>query len=296
MSARGALRSWCPLLFTAVAAVSGPAFPAEYRVGAGDVLKIEVNDEPDLSRSFAVDETGTVHLPLVGSRKVQGLSASEIADDLREELRRFVKTPSVQVSVAEFHSQKVYVIGAVVRPGTQSLKGNETLLDVLLAAGGQTDAARGELLVLCANGRPPSSLVVGDGAPEVRYGVSTIAVRDLVDGVLKGNVEVHAGDVIYVAGAPDVVEASATTVTVAGEVTRPGVFRLEQGGTVLAAIFAAGGATRSASLNRARIIRVRKGVLEEIPVELGDILKRGDRRKDVPLEPGDMVIVPRRIF
>lgn len=269
--------------------------PGGYRVGPGDVLDVEVSQEPKLSGKFTVSDAGDVELELLGAVAVAGKKPEEIDEILTGLLKVYFKAPTVRLKIAEFHSQKAYVLGAVAKPGAYVLAGERTLLDVVLEAGGTTSQSLGRLVLIRADRF--------DGNGELAMSVDLDKL--LAGGVAgPGNKPIENGDVVFVpqsdlglAGAGGVVDpAAGASVTVVGEVAKPGVFRLEPGATALAAVLAAGGVTKYAAPNRAKVIRAKGKGRDVYSLELGDILKHGEKSKDIALEPGDMVIVPARLF
>ncbi|HVO29480.1 MAG TPA: polysaccharide biosynthesis/export family protein [bacterium] len=276
---------------------------AAYRVGPADVLDLAVTQEPKLTGKFTVDDQGAVSLELLGRVDVAGRTTEEIDKLLAEKLKTYFKSPSVRVAVAEYHSQKVYVLGAVSRPGAYVLSGERTLLDEVLEAGGTTPGATGRLVLVRAGSEVAARVATNGAAVPGGDESVVIDLPKLLAGGPVGatNVPVHNGDFVLVPGAEasaggTVVDSGEAQVTVVGEVQHPGLFRLEPGATALAAVLAAGGVTKYASPNRAKVIRAREGARSVIDLALGDILKHGDKKKDVVLEPGDMVIVPARLF
>lgn len=238
--------------------------------------------------------------------RVAGRTPEQIDDLLTERLTRFYKAPTVRLSIAEYRSQKVYVLGAVARPGPYVLKGATTLLDAVLEAGGTTPGAVGQVVLMRAEPEAADTRVAStSGAAAAAQPPPELAIdlKALLAGGPNGpaNTPLGAGDMVLVPGTDaagsgtEVVDAG-TSVTVVGEVAQPGVFRLETGATALSAVLAAGGVTKFASPNRARVVRGRDGTRKVLSLQLGDIMKRGEKKKDVLLEPGDMVIVPARLF
>lgn len=123
-----------------------PTAPAgttrEYRIGAGDTLNVTVFQEPDLSvRELAVDASGDIALPLVGTVRATGLTAGELSRTLAARLDAFLIRPQVSVSVATAVSQKVTVDGSVEQPGIYPIQGRTTLIDALALARGTTRVA-----------------------------------------------------------------------------------------------------------------------------------------------------------
>lgn len=119
-------------------ATSDPA----YKIGAQDVLRIDVWKEAEISRSVPVRPDGKVSLPLLNDVQASGLTAMELANVITEGLKKFITNPQVTVSVSEINSRRVYVTGEVTRPGAYPLLPNMTVLQALTSAGGFTQFAR----------------------------------------------------------------------------------------------------------------------------------------------------------
>jgi protein involved in polysaccharide export with SLBB domain len=121
---------------------------AAYIVGAGDVLEVSVLDQPDASRSTAVQHNGRFTMPLLGDVEVAGKTVSEIQRLITELLSKdFLVNPHVEVRVREFGSQFVLVLGEVANPGRRPLRTNPRLVDVLIEAGGFRTTASGEIFI-----------------------------------------------------------------------------------------------------------------------------------------------------
>jgi polysaccharide export outer membrane protein len=136
--------------------------PSEYRIGAGDVLRISVWKEPDASvDGVAVRFDGKISLPLVKEIQVIGLTPRELEELLAREFSRyFLSSPEVSVIVKEINSQKIYLVGGVVRPGSILLRTPMTVLQVLAEAGGLTDyAKRKKIYLLRKNGDKESRIL-----------------------------------------------------------------------------------------------------------------------------------------
>ncbi len=122
---------------------------AGYLMGPQDVLDITVFQAPDLSKAVQVAENGMINLPLLGQIPAAGKSPSELERDLQKRLdARYMKASQVTVFVKEYNSQRVTVEGAVRSPGVLSLRGNDTLMQVIAKSGGlERETASSEVVV-----------------------------------------------------------------------------------------------------------------------------------------------------
>ncbi len=266
--------------------VSLAASPA-YRLGPGDVLDITIFEVEELSKPAVMAPDGTVRLPLVGTVELAGLTPTEAAERLRRlYANNLIRDPQIAVSVKEYNSQPVAVLGAVARPGVYQLRGPRRLTDVLALAEGLTPEAGSEILI--SRPEAPRGDAGGPGGPgaggaERTLSVATSALISL-SGRPEDNPWVQAHDTIRV--------SRAGVVYVVGEVGRAGGFPLKDREqiTVLKALSLAEGLKRTASPQKARIIRQRAGSRQETPVRVNDIL--GGRAPDPPLGPDDILFVP----
>ncbi|MES2223053.1 MAG: polysaccharide biosynthesis/export family protein, partial [Acidobacteriota bacterium] len=94
---------------------------AHYRIGADDVLTVNVWHEPEVSRNVPVRPDGKISLPLVGDVQASGLTPTELKNELEARFAKFLTNPDVSVIVAEIRSQRINVLGQVLRPGTYAL-------------------------------------------------------------------------------------------------------------------------------------------------------------------------------
>ena len=252
----------------------GFAASAAYRLGPGDILDIIVFEVEDLSKPAVLSPDGTVSLPLVGVVELAGLTCRQAAARLRELYgNNLIRDPQIAVSVKEYHSQPVSVLGAVTRPGVYQLRGPRRLSDVLALAEGLAPDAGAEVTI----SRPLPS------GGEQSF---TVATRGLLalDGKAENNPWVEGGDTLRV--------SKAGLVYVVGEVGRAGGFPVKDQDqmTVLKALSLAEGLKRTAAPQKARIIRNRSEQRQEMPVKLRDILE--GRAPDPPLAPDDILFIP----
>lgn len=232
---------------------------AEYRLGAGDAIRISVFQNPDLLIETRVSEAGVISYPLLGNLRIGGLSITEaearIADGLRK--GNFVKQPQVTVLVLKIVGNQAAVLGQVNRPGRYPLEVAEPrLTDLLSIAGGVTEYG-GERLVLSGqrNGQP--------------YRVEVDLPALFAEGGRAQDVVVQNGDVLWIERFP--------RYYIYGEVQRPGQMRLERGMTLLQGLAAGGGLTLRGTDRGIRVHRKgADGQVQEIKPAMNEALKDGD--------------------
>jgi polysaccharide export outer membrane protein len=122
-------------------ATATPGIPDEYRMGAGDKLRIEVYKDPQLSQSAQVRPDGKVTLPLIGDLMASGLTPIELRDLIATKLKEYVTNPTVTVIVVETVPATAYVMGEVNHPGAVNLQTPLTIIQALAIAGGLKDFA-----------------------------------------------------------------------------------------------------------------------------------------------------------
>src|SRR3954463_8698010 len=120
---------------------AAPGLTDEYRMGAGDKLRIEVYKDAQLSQSAQVRPDGKITLPLVGDMMASGLTPIELRDALTAKLKEFVTNPTVTVIVVEATAATAYVMGEVNHPGAVNLQAPITVMQALALAGGLKDFA-----------------------------------------------------------------------------------------------------------------------------------------------------------
>jgi polysaccharide export outer membrane protein len=126
--------------------------PEGYRIGPEDVLEIDVWSKPELSRKVPVRPDGRISLPLLNDVQASGLTPMQLRDVLLPRLAEYVTAPEVSVIVTEVRGFSVSVLGEVSKPGRFELKSQLRLVDALALAGGLTQFASRNLLVLRSNG------------------------------------------------------------------------------------------------------------------------------------------------
>lgn len=242
-----------------IAAASAWAAAGDFLLGAGDVVRITVFQNPDLATETRVSESGTVTFPLVGSVPVGGLTIPAAEQKIAERLRQggFVLQPQVNILVLQVRGSQVAVLGQVNRPGRFPLETfNVKVTDVLATAGGITA------------GGADSIVLVGtrEGKP-MRREIDVPAL--FLDGRLDDDVAVAGGDIIYVHRAP--------VFYIYGEVQRPGAYRLERGMTVMQALAQGGGVTLRGTEKGLRVFRRGEdGTVRELEPAMNEAVRNED--------------------
>jgi polysaccharide export outer membrane protein len=242
------------------------------RIGIGDMVQVSVFDTPELSAKLRVNADGTVELPVSGSTVVAGLMPREAADVIGKHLieTQMMTDPRVTVTITEYATQEISVLGEVKNPGNYLLLGPHSLYNALSAAGGTNEKAGGDIVI---------THVADPQKPEI------IAVDSPSYSALQRLTNVGAGDVIFV--------SRAGSVYVLGDVVRPGEFPMAGGKrlTVLEAIALAQGTNSDAALTRASIIRKTGDGAKIIPVDLKRMTEKSEG--DQTLYAEDVIVVPR---
>ena len=261
------------LLVPVSASVAQPDL--DYTIGARDVLRITVFNEEALSSDYPVEADGAVAFPLIGRVDAGGLTLRQFEDALRARLADgYFRRPRLTVTVKEYRSQRVFIIGEVRQPGVYPLAVGMSLIEALATAGSTTALAAAEAAVI-RGGRPSSEPTSPDESADAE--TIRIDLQALQTGDFAHNVVLRDGDTVIV--------PRAETIYVFGEVQQPGSYPIPADTTVMQALSLAGGATQFGALNRVRIVRVVDGERIEIRVELTDLV-----------QPDDTVIVPERFF
>lgn len=276
MVLRGLRLTLLSLLLAALAPAAAQA--QEYTIGPGDVLKIVVWGQDDLSRDYPVTRDGNVPFPLLGQVRAVGLTTTQLAQSLHDLLEKdYLVNPQVIVSVKEFLSAKVHVLGEAEKPGLFYLTGPTTLLEILSKAGGLSKSAGKELILVRA---AKDSKNVGSGAGST---ILRMDLRKIQAGDVKENITLDNDDTIFV--------PKAQAFFVLGEVKSPGTFPLDKDTTVLEAVTIAGGYSEKAAASGVKVLRrAADGRQDTISLDLSGPVPKD---KGFKLQEGDTVVVPK---
>ena len=263
-----------------------------YHIGPGDVLSVKIfagGDEQHAAQ-LTVSSQGTINVPFIGPVKAQGLTVSQLEKSITEPLAAdYLVDPEVTIAVNEYHSLQYYISGAVGAPGLYEMKAQPTLMELIAKAGGLT-ANRGNIAyILRPSDRPGAAGVKGTGADAAKPH-QKIDLKKLLDqGDMSQNIVLQSGDVVYVPLSTSLNMAE-SKIYVEGEVQSPGAYNYQEGMTALSACIMAGGFSKFAAPNRARIIRQDGDQQKVIKIDLEDV-KMG-KIQDVQILPGDRIHIP----
>jgi polysaccharide export outer membrane protein len=271
---------WAQKASTGQQPSDGTSLPVQ-KVGPDDLLGLTVYDSPELTRNVRVSQDGSIRLPLLRQRiQVVGLWPVEVESAIAEALKKeqVMVDPVVTVSVAEYRSRPIKVVGAVRHPITFQAFGEVTLLDAISRAEGLADDAGPEILV--------SKVQPGvDGKPTSI--VQRIPVKALIDAAdADSNLRLEGGEEIRV---PD-----AGRIYVVGNVKKPGVFPIKDSAeTSIMRLLALSEGLMPYSAKQAFIYRKEaSGGKNEIPIDLERIIQR--KSPDVTLVANDVLYIPDR--
>jgi polysaccharide biosynthesis/export protein len=260
------------LLFLVAVATEGQKAES-LLIGPGDLLHVQVYNTPALEQHSRVNDAGELPLFLGGNVKVAGLTPEQASQALQRAFvdRNLLLNPRVLVSVEEYATEKVTVIGEVHAPGSYATFTPRSVLQVLSLAGGLTDMADRKVLI------------ERSGSTErIPYFVSN--KPDLTPG---------DGDDLAVNPGDTVVVPKAGIVYILGDVKLPGGYTMtnnEAELTVLQLVARAGGTNNTAVPSHAKLIRISGKTYDQIPLPLSAMQK--GNHSDLPLRPGDIVYVP----
>lgn len=240
----------------------------DYPLGAGDTIRVQVFQNPDLTLETRVSENGSISYPLIGSVSLGGLSLAAAEKKVADALQQggFLKQPQVTIVLIQIRGNQVAVLGQVNRPGRFPLETvNTRLSDMLANAGGATAMGDDAAIVTgVRDGKPFRKLI---DIPSI------FLAENLQDDIV-----LQGGDTIYVHRAP--------VFYIYGEAQRPGSFRIERDMTIMQALAQGGGPTVRGSEDRLRLHRKAAD---------GTIVQTIPRLTD-PVLPNDVIFVRESIF
>lgn len=250
-----------------------PSALQDYHLGTGDVIRVTVYGNPDLTTEARVAIDKKITFPLIGDVEISQLTAKEAQQKIAAMLEEkgFVKNAKVNVLVTQYQSQFVTVMGEVSRPGKFALDKATRLVEVLGMAGGVNPIGSEWVNLIRDSGRGTRSVAIN--------------LREFFsNGNTSHNPVVYPGDVIMV---------NSREISVFGQVNRPGKYAINQGvHTVLDFIAQAGGVAANGS-DKVVVMSRRTGDLKKYEFDLDAAYKAGAINQDFELVAGDSIYVPR---
>ncbi len=239
-----------------------------YILGAGDVVRITVFNNPELTLETRVSEADSITFPLIGQVKIGGLSTISAERRIAGMLEKggFIKNPQVNLLVIQFQSKLVSVLGSVNKPGRYPLERTTNLADLLALVGGVT-----------SDGSDLVTITTASGSTE--YDMQKIVSSA---GGLK-SITLSGGEVVFV---------HARDISVMGQVLRPGKYAVVGGvRTVADFLSVAGGITPTGS-DTITVTTVRDGKINRFDVDVDSLFRTGDNSANIELASGDSIYVP----
>ncbi len=261
---------------------------AVYKLGPDDQITIRVLNLEEIGTDpYRIDSGGNIDVPLIGQVHAVGLTVEQLEAELSHRLNNELQRPTVTVSVKEFRSQPVSVLGAVQTPGVHEIRGPKTLFEVLSAAGGLKADAGNTIHITREkeNGTIPLANARLDESGG--FYVAEVKVKSVMDAKNpKENIAVLPHDVISV--------PKGAMVYVIGAVHRSGGFVLDEKDniSILEALSLAEGLDHDAGAASAKILRLDEDGKSrtEIPVDVKKIL--AGKSPDVSLTANDVLFLP----
>ena len=257
-----ALRYFSLLLWSCAALHMLPAHAqdkADFRLGAGDTIRVLVFQNPDLTVDARVSEDGTISYPLIGSVELSGLTIGAAEKKIATALKTggFLQQPQVNIVLVQTRGSQASVLGQVNHPGRFPLETTNIRVSDLLAMAGGTTPVGDDKVILTG---------LRDGKPFRK-------IIDVASLFLEGKPEedetIASGDRLYVHKAP--------VFFIYGEAQKNGPYRIERSMTVMQALATGGGPTTRGSETRLRLYRTNAaGLVQQTTPELTELLQPND--------------------
>ena len=264
-----------------------------YRLGPADIVKVTVLKQALLTQDgVRIDNDGNIRLPML-TEPVHAacLTEAELATVITQQYRKYILDPQVFVSIVQFNSNSISVIGAVTSPGRFQLQGPVRLLQVLALVNGPAPAASDELQILRTSpsdycGESKEGQIPRTFADASELEILVLKMKDIMSGSADANPVLRGGDIIRVPTA-DLKQAF-----VQGNVRTATAVNLKDPVSLTNAIAMAGGPVAGAQLDKIKITRQTGESLKtsDILVNFKEI--RAGTRADLTLEPNDIVTIP----
>ncbi|RYZ79246.1 MAG: ATPase, partial [Moraxellaceae bacterium] len=237
--------------------------PADYVMGPGDNIVIQLYGKENNAYSLTINREGQVQFPQIGPINLAGLSFSQAQVNLNEVVEKQMIGVKSSITMGALRTIRIFVLGEVIQPGSFTVGALSTMTNALFASGGINKVGSFRNIQLKRQGKV----------------VTTLDLYDLLlRGDTLGDARLMPGDVLFV---PPVGE----TVTIMGAVTRPAIYELQNSADVAGAIGLAGGPSTNAYLPESRLERIGEHG-EKTLINL-DLTKARDKAQ--PIKDGDVL-------
>ncbi len=256
------------LMFTAVH--MSHAQEPNYTLGAGDVIRVSVFNNPDMLLETRVSEAGLISYPLIGEVKVGGITTAAAEKRITNALESggFLKNPQVNILVVEFNSKLVSILGSVLKPGRYPLSRETSLADLLALSGGVVPGGSDIITITNQAGEKKDYDLS-------KVGPNNVAVQDM---------KMTGGETVFV---------NSKNISVMGQVLRPGKYSIVSGVRTVSDFLSMAGGVTPTGADEVTVITKRSGETKRYQVDVDDLFTSDDPAVNIELQTGDSIYVPR---
>lgn len=258
------------LIILILVALPAIADTASYIFNPGDIISVKVMNHPEFSVDQAViTPDGRINLPVAGEMTAAGKTLKQLENEIANALQKRLADPEVSVIIVQTAPQRIFVLGAVRKPGVYDWKPGWRVTEALASAGGLL--SRPELT---------AGLILRQNKQSI-----ALDIQAVMNGSNDANLEIHPGDVINLT-------ERTIKVSIAGEVKSPGTYDLPIGAGVVEAVAMAGGAQPRAALTAVKVKRADGSI---ISLDLFKAMVKGEITDNCKLSSGDLILLPQSI-
>ena len=241
--------------------------PADYVLGAGDQVRIQVWGPVDFASTLVIDRNGQVNLPKVGVITLAGVAVRDLESVVRGHLGKVFVNFNINASLGRLRGIQVYVVGQAVQPGTLQVSSLSTLVNALFASGGPN-----------ANGSMRNI--------ELKRGGKTVTTLDLYDFIARGD---KTRDAALLAGDVIVIPPVGPRVAVTGALDQAAIYELKNGSSTVGDILGlSGGVSTLASTHKAQLERISRN--SNPPRQVQDV-SLDAKGLNLSLQDGDVLTI-----
>ncbi|PWT54159.1 OtnA protein, partial [Vibrio parahaemolyticus] len=244
---------------TTFAPISDVPVPADYTVGAGDEIVIQLFGKENTTHRLRVNRAGIINFPSLGPVQVAGMTFSDVRDSLNQRVKEQMIGVRSDISLGEMRTMQVFVMGDAYKPGAYTVSALTTISQAIYYSGGFSESGALRNVQLKRNGQ-------------------VIRKLDMYDLLLKGDarndIRLLPGDVVFIG-------ALGNTISIDGEVNRPAIYEIKPGETYKQAIQMAGGFTANAYSDKIEVKRyAEKGARDALTLNFSQSHDQQTKVKD----------------